>query len=175
LPGDGTVYQTSAANNRLIDARRSLTSHQTIFADDASRQVLRWVLIGGAEPTKGVLANIQARLRSKTGDLIDLSAASAEIKPNVLTPGSKGDFVVELRGPKELKSADLANIQAFRDATPSVVLDPSTREIEEDAAGNVIVRLMFRFDAPIEPGSFSTNVYLPGIAILSDTGLVLPQ
>jgi hypothetical protein len=175
LPGDGTVYQNSAANNRLRDARPSLTNHQTIFADDASRQVLRWALIGGAEPTKGVLADIQARLRSKTGDFVDISAVSAELKPNVLAPGSQGDFVVELHGLKELTGADLTNIQAFRDTTPSVVLDPPTREVEQDAAGNVVVRLLFRFNAPAEPGSFSANVYLPGVTILSDTGVVVPQ
>ncbi|MCK1626562.1 hypothetical protein IVA98_26065 [Bradyrhizobium sp. 160] len=137
--------------------------------------MLRWVLLGGAEPTKGVLADIQARLRSKTGDLFDISAASAELKPNVLTPGSQGDFLVELHGLKELKLADLTNIQAFRDAAPAVVFMPPTREVEEDAAGNVIVRFLFKFDAPAEPGAFSANVYLPGVTILSDTGVVVPQ
>jgi hypothetical protein len=93
----------------------------------------------------------------------------------VLAPGSQGDFVVELHGLKELTGADLTNIQAFRDTTPSVVLDPPTREVEQDAAGNVVVRLLFRFNAPAEPGSFSANVYLPGVTILSDTGVVVPQ
>ncbi len=173
-PGDGTVYQNSAANNHLIDARPALSPHQTIFADDASRQVLRWVLTGGAEPTKGVLADVQARLRSKAGD-VDISAASAELKPNVLVPGSQGDFVVELHGFKDLRSADLTNIQALLDTPPVTQLSPPTREVEEDAAGNVIVRLIFHFDAPAELGSFSVAVSLPGVTILQDGGLVVPR
>jgi pimeloyl-ACP methyl ester carboxylesterase len=174
-PGDGTVYQNSAANNHLEDARPALTKHQTIFADDAARQVLSFVLIRGPEPVKGVLSTIKARLRTQTGGQVGVVSVSAEIDPPVLEPGQKGRFVVELTGEQALLTADLSNIRPVVDGSTPVSLLPPDREFDPDPAGNVLVRLAFPLEAPTELGSFSVTVNLPGIAELTDNAIVVPK
>jgi pimeloyl-ACP methyl ester carboxylesterase len=174
-PGDGTVAQWSAANDQLADARPALTSHQTIFADDASRQVLRWILTKGPQPTAGVLVNIKASLRTAAGTFVGVASASAQIDPPVMEPGQRGRFIVELAGQQEIVEADLSNVRAFLDSTPPSALPPPQREIAHDLAGNALVRLLFAFEAPGDLGSFSATVDLPSIANLSDTALVVPK
>jgi pimeloyl-ACP methyl ester carboxylesterase len=172
-PGDGTVYQNSAANNQLPNARPALTRHSTIFADDASRQVLRWVLTRGPEPTKGVLPEIRATLRTATGSLVPVSAASAEIVPAALDPGQNGQFVVELHGSQELATADLSNVAAFREGL-SKPLQIARKDVSK-STDSAVVRLVFALSAPSEAGAFSVTVNLPGIADLPDVGLVVPK
>jgi pimeloyl-ACP methyl ester carboxylesterase len=173
-PGDGTVYQNSAANNQLPNARPALTRHSKIFADDASRQVLRWVLTRGPEPTKGVLPIIQANLRTASGALVPISAASAEIVPPVLDPGGSGIFIVELRGSKELVSADLSNVSAFREGLPNPLVRTSV-DVLKTAVDSAVVRLTYSLTAPQEPGAFSVTVNLPAVAELPDVGVVVPK
>jgi pimeloyl-ACP methyl ester carboxylesterase len=173
--GDGTVVQWSAANNQLADARPALTSHQTIFADDAARQVLRWVLTGGIEPTKGVLVNIKASLRTASGALVGINSASVEIDPTVLEPSQQAHLLVELTGRSELAVADLSNVRAFIDSSPPVQLATPEREQDTDPAGNVLVRLRFPLAAPTERGAFSATVSLPSVADLTDNAVVVPK
>jgi pimeloyl-ACP methyl ester carboxylesterase len=174
-PGDGTVYEKSAADDHLGDARPALTSHQRIFADDASRQVLRWVLVEGPEPTKGVLPFIKAKLQTATNSFVGVASASAEIDPPVLEPGQQGRFIVELAGQQDLALADLSNVYAFLDETPALQLPSPMREVMADPSGNVKVRLVFTLNAPSELGSFSATVHLQSVANLSDTGVVVPR
>jgi pimeloyl-ACP methyl ester carboxylesterase len=173
--GDGTVNQWSASNDHLNDARPALTIHSTIFADDASRQVLRWVLTSGQEPTKGVLTNIRASLRTNTGVFVPIMSASVEIYPQVLEPGQKGRFIVELEGEQELASADLSNVTALIEGGSPMRLDARQRELDSAPSGRPLVRLNFPFEAPNSPGSFAVTANLPSVADLSDIGLVVPK
>jgi pimeloyl-ACP methyl ester carboxylesterase len=173
--GDGTVNQWSAANDQLVDARPALTIHATIFADDASRQVLGWVLTRGKEPTKGVLTNIRANLRTKAGIFIPVMSAAVEIDPQVLEPRQRGRFIVELEGEQDLVAADLSNVAAFVEGVPPLALAAPQREVDSAPSGRPLVRLVFPFEAPATPGSFAVTVNLPSVADLSDVGLVVPR
>ena len=175
LPGDGTVVEQSAANGHLDNARPALTTHQTIFADDAVRQVLRWILTNGVEPTKGVLSNIKANLRTASGTLVGISSASVEIAPSVLEPSEQAQVIVEIVGQNELAATDLSNIRVFIDASPPIALAPPERENDTDPGGNVLVRLRFPLTAPGDRGSFSVSVNLPSVADLSDVAVVVPK
>lgn len=170
-PGDGTVYQNSAANNQLVNARAALTTHQTIFADDASRQVLRWVLTRGPEPVKGALA-ITAKLRTASGAFVPISGASAEIVPPVLNRAQDAQFVVEITGADELAAADVGNVTASQEGR---ALAKPVREVLKQPDGAIVVRLVYPFKAPSDPGAFSVSVSLPGVAELPDVAVVAPN
>jgi len=171
-PGDGTVYQLSAANGVIADARPSLTEHQRIFADDAARQIIRWVLVGGQEPVAGFLTNIKARLRTASGLEVPLSSVRVEIIPGIIEPNQDGNLFVELTGDSHLADSDLSNLTASLGA-PSSPLQSAEREVVRVAAGEAFVRLSFKFRAPAEGGPFSATVKLPNVADISDVGLVV--
>lgn len=172
-PGDGTVAQWSAANNHLNEARPSLTSHQTIFADDAARQVLRWVLVSGPQPTGAVVFDVKATLKTNTGKFVSLRNASVTLDPPVLEPGQQGRFIVKLGGFQDLVNADLTNMTVRLDDGP--VLSLVNRETEPDVDGKTLVTLTYSFMSPDQLGAFAATAVLPAVASLSDTGLVVPK
>lgn len=173
-PGDGTVAQWSAANNVLVEARPSLTSHQTIFADDAARQVIRWVLAGGAQPTSGVAFDVKASLKTGTGKFVNLRNAAVQLDPPVVESGQSARLIVRLGGFQDLAEADLSNITAqFERSSDQMPL--VSREVEPDVDGKTLVTLTYSFQAPAEAGSFAAVAVLPGVASISDIGLVVPK
>jgi pimeloyl-ACP methyl ester carboxylesterase len=171
-PGDGTVYQNSAANNRLVDARPALTSHQTIFADDAARQVIRWVLTKGPEPTRGTLTGIMASLRTADEKLVSITSASVEVVPSVLGKGQDAEIVVELTGDPDLDAADLKNLTIVMDGAPLSAVP--RRQLSKPTPDSSIVRLTYPIKAPLSPGAFLVTARLPGVADLPDIALVVP-
>lgn len=172
-PGDGTVYENSAANNRLPDARPALTGHQNIFADDAAHLVLRWTLTGGPEPTKQSTPTIQAHLITESGSSILIFRASAEVEPSVMQSGDVAHFIVELTGEASLASSDISSVRAFLNGTDALS-SPQTTQIAAAGPDIATIRLSFTFAAPKDLGAFSMVVNLPGIARLTDNGLVVP-
>jgi pimeloyl-ACP methyl ester carboxylesterase len=173
-PGDGTVAQWSASNNQLNEGRPSLTSHQTIFADDAARQVLKWVLADGAQPTSGFTLEVKASLETNNSKFVNLRSAAAQIDPPVLEPGQAGNFVVRLGGYQDLAESDLSNIEARLDGSSNKLI-LTGREIEPDLDGKTLLVLTYAFQAPEDIGSFAATVKLPAVANISDTGLVIPK
>jgi pimeloyl-ACP methyl ester carboxylesterase len=171
-PGDGTVYQLSAANGQLDNARPALTEHQRIFENDAARQVLRWVLVSGPEPNAVILQDIKARLKTASGKEIGLSDVRVEILPVVSGPNENAEVFVELKGEKDLTEADLSNITTTLDQTRQS-LTLSKRELIVDPADAGIVRLFFAFNSPTDIGPYSATVHLPGVAELSDIAVVV--
>ena len=171
-PGDGTVFQLSAANGRLRDARAALTRHATIFADNASRQVLRWVLTEGPEPTKGTAPIVEAYLRTADGKSVAISAASAEIVPSVLEPSQSAILVVEVTGGPDLANADLSNIVAVYEADRRPLDKPKVSTTNQ-TANKTTTRIEFSFLAPSAEGAFSIVATLPSVADIPDVALVV--
>jgi hypothetical protein len=173
-PGDGTVAQWSAANNLLMEARPSLTSHQTIFADDAARQVLRWVLVSGPQPNKSLQFDAKASLRTSTGKFVSLRSAAVQLDPPVIEPGQQGRLVVRLGGFQDLADADLSNLSAQLDGAAGQ-MPLASREIEPDLNGQTLLTLTYSYRSPDDLGAFAATVMLPAVAEISDTGLVVPK
>jgi len=171
-PGDGTVYQLSAANGHLQDARAALTRHATIFADNASRQVLRWVLTRGPEPTKGTAPIVEAYLRTADGKSVAISAASAEIVPSVLDPNQPAMLVVEITGGPDLINADLSNIVAVYESDGKP-LDKPKISTANKVADRTTTTIQFPFLAPSSEGAFSIIATLPAVADIPDVAVVV--
>ena len=172
-PGDGTVYERSAANRDLQSARASSTEHQRIFADTAAEQVLRWVLKGDSEPTAGRVEDFRARLDTADGRSLKVSTVAYAVDPPILDRNQAATFVVEISGEAALSDADLRNVTVSLIPGPGAVA--LVRRFDQSAGDrSVSTTLHFSFFAPSTPGSHSVAIRLPGIGQLQDYFLVMP-
>lgn len=170
-PGDGTVTALSATNGNPINGRPSRLEHARLFDDEAARQVLRWVIRGGEEPTAGTL-RVAARLRTAKNAEINVTSLDYGLDPPVAKPSAKAKFIVEIRGDPALAKADLSNLTAH--LADSGNLPARVQE----AGGNSVEgyqRIAFQLKAPAKQGAYEIFVHIPNVADLSDVGLVVEK
>jgi hypothetical protein len=170
--GDGTVYERSAANMRMIDARPSTTEHARIFHNDSARQVLRWALVGDVKPTSGrFLEEYRATVRAGAG--IQLVSIGLSLDPSVVNAGASTAFRVRLVGEKALATTDfpvtiMLSSQTGEQSLPFIVSsvkgdDYSTERLFEAS-----------FKAPSQEGVYRLSVFIPGLDPLEEMLLVTP-
>lgn len=165
--GDGTVWEKSAANMELFEARPSEVEHQRIFSSDAARQVLRWALLSGVDPTAGRL-NQDYRATIDTGPGgIDLTSVSLTVNPEILKIGSMGEFMVRMIGKKTLGEADFPVSIFLHGSDGKVPLHTiTTFKPGDDYTTERTVRATFI--APAQKGTYYFSTAIRGLEPLEE-------
>ena len=172
--GDGTVHIRSAANARLDQCRASTSEHATIFASDAARQHLEWILRPDRhpfQPQAGIdETGIAFRIDTTGGPRLRVNKVGLQIDPAAVRAGTDFQVQVGLFGEAALGNATVvasASLPA-RSATT-----PLTRA---QCAGSLMeaqLCLVGTLRAPPEPGPERFEVKLTGIDPFIDILLVL--
>lgn len=166
--GDGVVYEISAGNNKLYNARPSIQSHQNIFDDKSVLQVFRWVLFDGQEPTSGpgkyVIEDVGGKKVSISGVGISLSSA-------VASPNETIELTLRFVGEADLEYANLENVKIYVDDiyTSSVV----TKELGDKSPSRVEVNYKYNIIAPPEYGNHKIHIDIKGLGELEDYFIVV--
>lgn len=171
--GDGTVIVNSATNWNPAEIRPSTNEHARLFANDAVRQLLRYVFVGDKDDTSGQMEG-PWKLKTGRGGQIELSSVSYEAIPQIVAPGEPATFNLSLLGAtvdsaRALAAADLSGIEVRIDGMGAV---PLTAVV--GTADDTGVTLHFDFAAPTAEGSHVVYLMLPGMAELQDVFVVLP-
>jgi len=171
--GDGTVYEKSAANMQLFDARPSDVEHQRIFNSDSARQVLRWALMSGVDPTAGrsgqdYRATINA---GPTG--IEVTMIELSVTPDIIRAGSTGEYMLRIRGKKALAEIDFPVKISLSGPKGEFQLTTSSTAIPGD---DLSTERIFRatFTAPAQEGTHSISAAVPGLEPLQELFEVIP-
>ncbi|PLU81985.1 hypothetical protein BMJ22_16010, partial [Sinorhizobium medicae] len=189
--GDGTVIVNSATNWNPAEIRPSTNEHARLFANDAVRQLLRYVFVGDKDDTSGRMDgpwNLNDgrgddtsgrmdgpwKLNDGRGGQIDLTSVSYEAIPQIVAPGEPARFNLSLLGAtidsaRALAAADLSGIEVRIDDMGAVPLTAAVGTADDTG-----VTLHFDFAAPAAEGSHVVYLTLPGMAELQDVFVVLP-
>lgn len=172
--GDGTVPIRSAANARLDQCRASLAEHATIFADDAARQHLDWILRpdrNAFEPKAGTReTDIAVRLDASNGERPGVTRIAIAFEPSAVRAGQPFDMEVGLYGEDTLSTVEVAGkalIRGTADDTPLVRAPCSASFLEAKYC------LKKTITAPAESGPAWVDIKLPGADIVSDVILIM--
>jgi pimeloyl-ACP methyl ester carboxylesterase len=171
--GDGTVYEKSAANMQLFDARPSDVEHQRIFTSDSARQMLRWALLSGVDPTAGRL-NRDYRATIAAGPSgIDVTLIELSVIPEVIKAGSSGEFVLRITGKRALAETDFPVNVLLRGLEGEHHLNTITTVIAGD---DFSTERTFHatFSAPARIGTYSISATIPGLEPLEELFEVIP-
>lgn len=162
--GDGSVLVTSAAGDRVDQARVSFTQHSALFRDAHVRVALEWILIRPAGPVDfaGGDAEIFV-LAGEERELIPIERLSFEVTPSFVAPGCEVDVRLELRGgfAKPARGVEVeAWIESEDGARSPIELaeDPSLRTGEEDPTAYFTAEVR-----PTAAGSHRIVVEAPGL------------
>ncbi|MDX0425127.1 hypothetical protein GOL39_26600 [Sinorhizobium medicae] len=171
--GDGTVIVNSATNWNPAEIRPSTNEHARLFANDAVRQLLRYVFVGDKDDTSGRMDG-PWKLNDGRGGQIDLTSVSYEAIPQIVAPGEPARFNLSLLGAtidsaRALAAADLSGIEVRIDDMGAVPLTAAVGTADDTG-----VTLHFDFAAPAAEGSHVVYLTLPGMAELQDVFVVLP-
>ena len=171
--GDGTVYERSAANMQLFDARPSDVEHQRIFNSDSARQVLRWALLSGVDPTAGRLSqDYRATINAGPGG-IDVTMIELSVTPDVIRAGSTGEYMLRIRGKKALAEIDFPVKISLRGPGGEFKLTTSSTVIPgDDLSTERIFRATFK--VPAREGTHSITAAVPGLEPLQELFEVIP-
>lgn len=170
--GDGTVYEASASNMRMIDARPSTTEHARIFNNDSARQVLRWALIGDVEPTSGAFVD-KYRATILVNELtIQLVSIGLSVDPPVILPGEKSQITVRLVGDTNLSDIDIPITIRLENRNGGQTLKYVSESKKGDAVSSARIFTAV-LTAPDSEGAYSISVSIPGLDSLEDLLLVV--
>ena len=173
--GDGTVHIRSAANERLADCRpQERPSTPVIFANDASRQHLDWILRPDRhpfQPHSGVDPTATAfRIDTQTGPRLQVTKVGLQVAP----PGDATEDPV-CGSNWSLWRGRTDQRKRRCDCTPTGQnrKHPMSRVACSGSLAEAQLCLTATLEAPAEPGPERVEVKLPGIDPFQDVMLVL--
>jgi pimeloyl-ACP methyl ester carboxylesterase len=168
--GDGTVYELSAANMRMIDARPSTTEHARIFDNNSAKQVLRWALLGDVIPTSGGFTDNYRATIVIADKTIRLVGIGLTLLPPVIRSGEEGALRVHLIGDRNLIDTEIpVSINFPNNEFRLLQNSVETREGDDVSSQRDVV---VRFKAPKEGGVYSIRISLPQLDSLEELLLV---
>lgn len=171
--GDGTVYEQSAANMQMFDARPSDVEHERIFNSDSARQVLRWALLAGVDPTAGPLSKDYRATINAGPNGIDIMRIELSVIPGVTRAGSMCEFTLRITGKKALAEIDFPVNISGRGAGGEFKLKASSTTVPgDDFSTERIFRASFR--APTQGGTYAISAAVPGLEPLEELFEVIP-
>jgi len=168
--GDGTVHIRSAANDRLGECRASTSEHATIFASDAARDQLEWILrpdLHKFEPKAGIdPTGIAFRIDSvEGGPRLAVNRVGLQVNPAAVRAAT--DFTVEIGLFGEAALAD-ATIFATARLAGHPARTALTRSPCSGSNSEAQLCLSGTLRAPSAPGPERFEVKLPGVDPFND-------
>lgn len=114
-PGDGTVAEGSASNNKSDRAFVSMAQHQSIFADDSAQTTLRRIL-----QNQGLPANFKEATKSvltKDGAVVEITSAAIQLASVLIATSDEVEITLAVTGQS---GADLDKLNVIVSADGAV-------------------------------------------------------
>lgn len=172
--GDGTVPIRSAANAQLAQCRASMAEHATIFANDAARQHLEWILRPDRhsfEPKAGVSeTDIALRLDTTKGERPGVTRIALSFQPSAVRAGESFEVEVGLYGEAALAAADITGTARLRGTGDQGALERTPCSASHAEAKHCLKR---RITAHGDAGPTWVDIKLPGADVVADVILIM--
>lgn len=172
LEGDKTVLLFSATNSKPRNVRVSHKEHEQVFDGKEPQLVLETALrdrkwTGGEAQFGRVLKDVR-------GSEYLLRSLGYDAVPRLMAPGSKGSFVIVLRGDERLRAADLSSVTAhlIEHGRNGVALVRALDSTELEGT-DTVRKLLFSYVAPEVGGAHRLTIAIPDAETYSEMILVM--